>query len=124
MIMNNWLEAVLGKISKASKSVQQNFQSFLSNSTVSIFDLAHMIRSHPDTIHHAKQYLRLTFHFYHLKIDNYTFYLETKGEHEDYILFLKIYAQNEKVLDFQSYINDESTFPPIPAPKEITNTVK
>jgi hypothetical protein len=123
MVMNNWLKNALEKISKASKAAQETFQALFSNEFISIFDLASFIRSHPDTVHQTKQYVGLTFHFYQLKAGDLMFYLETKGDKEEYVLSLKIYAQNEKLLDFQSYTNDTSLYTPVPVPKEVTNTV-
>ena len=110
--MNKWVKAIFDWAQTKGKQIPNNIKEMIdkikNQSTLSVRDLATIIRFHPDTEMKRNEWLGLTFHFYRLQLDNVTFCLETKGKDNHYILMCQVFDENGIVSEYTSYNNEMS----------------
>lgn len=70
----------------------------------SFFDIAQLIREHPDTSVSEKTWLGLTYRFYSLHLDNAVLAMETKKTkgNDEHILFISV-SSNSAPIVYRSY---------------------
>ncbi|MFS0862484.1 hypothetical protein [Fredinandcohnia sp. 179-A 10B2 NHS] len=91
-------------INHTSNAVKAKLDSVLHkpSMTLTIDELAQYIATHPDTVFDTKVFLGFQYNFYHLKVDDKVFYLETKGDKGDYILELSVKTPTDILFDYHS----------------------
>ncbi|MEH7381542.1 hypothetical protein V7138_13865 [Bacillus sp. JJ1533] len=102
--------------SNTSQIVKEKINTVLQRPMATIDDLAHYISTHPDTSFDTKEFLGFQYHFYHLKVSDTTFYLETKGNDGDYILDLSVSSPDGILFEYHSFekkygVDDKVTIP-------------
>ncbi|MEH7385345.1 hypothetical protein V7147_08055 [Bacillus sp. JJ1521] len=90
-------------ISTTTQIVKEKINTVLQRPMATIDDLAQYISTHPDTSFDTKEFLGFQYHFYHLKLTDTTFYLETKGRHGDYILDLSVTSPEGILFEYHSF---------------------
>ncbi|MCM3731227.1 hypothetical protein M3196_06080 [Fictibacillus nanhaiensis] len=118
--MNNQIKKVIDWVQTKGKQIPNSIMEMMgklnTKSTISVSNLASIIIYHPNTEIRKDNWLGLTFHVYKLKIGNLTFYLETKGKNNDYILMCQVFDENGLFSEYKSYekvisINDQIKIP-------------
>ncbi|MEH7238361.1 hypothetical protein [Bacillus sp. JJ1562] len=102
--------------SNTSQIVKEKINTVLHRPMATIDDLAKYISTHPDTSFDTKEFLGFQYHFYHLRFADTTFYLETKGDHGDYILDLSVASPEGTIFEYHSFekrygVHDKVTIP-------------
>lgn len=95
------------------KSISQNLEEWKDtvcdwmrdkyNTKVTVQECAYHILHHPTTKKERIEYLGLVFHHYQLVENNFTYRLETKGEHDEQIVELKIVEDGQVIYAYYYY---------------------
>lgn len=105
-------------INKMKESITENLEEWKEtvfdwirhryNTKVTIQDCASRILQHPTTRKKRLEYLGLVFHHYVLEEENLTYRLETKGEHDEEIMELKIIEDGQVIYAY--YYHQENSY--------------
>lgn len=90
------------KLSEKTHSIVEAFHEIVQKG-VTVNEIAEMVKSHDHTKKTTKTMLGLTFEFYTLRLSDLSFYLEMKKDIIDKIVSLKVYTENDVVLNYRSY---------------------
>ncbi|MEH7222709.1 hypothetical protein V7112_02750 [Bacillus sp. JJ1566] len=110
--------------SNTSQIVKEKINTVLHRPMATIDDLAHYISTHPDTSFDKKEFLGFQYHFYHLKLADTTFYLETKGKQSDYILDLSVASNEGKLFEYHSFEKKYGVDEKVPIPAALSNIIQ
>jgi len=110
--------------STTSQNVKEKINTVLQKPMATIDDLAQYISSHPDTSFDTKEFLGFQYHFYHLKVEDTTFYLETKGDHGDYILDLSVSSPEGVLFEYHSFEKKHKIDDKIPIPANLASIIQ
>lgn len=110
--------------STTSQIVKEKINTVLHKPMATIDDLAQYISTHPNTSFDTKEFLGFQYHFYHLKIDDNTFYLETKGNHGDYILDLSVSSPEGILFEYHSFEKKYDVDDKIPIPANLADIIQ
>ena len=111
-------------LSTTSQIVKEKINTVLNRPMSTIDELAEYISTHPDTSFDVKEFLGFQYHFYHLKIDDTTFYLETKGNHGDYILDLTVSSPEGTLFEYHSFEKKYGVEDKVPIPATVANIIQ
>lgn len=110
--MNDWVKTVLEwaktKGNQVPNVIKEVVDNLYNQPSLSVSDLANVIMFHPDTETNRNEWLGLTFYFYRLKLGEYNFCLETKGNENNYILMCQVSNEDGIVSKYTSYDEDMS----------------
>lgn len=70
---------------------------------VTVQEIAEMVKTHDNTKKTSKTLLGMTYHFYQLQLKDLKFYLETKQNRNEEILFFKVYTSDHIVFTYRSF---------------------
>ncbi|MFT4415888.1 hypothetical protein ACLM5H_18675 [Fredinandcohnia humi] len=125
--VNQFLRELTAKakttLNQTSHAVKAKLDSVLHKPSLTIDELAQFIARHPNTIFDTKVFLGFQYHFYHLTIEDTTFYLETKGDQGDYILELTVNNSCGTIFDYHSFEHKYNLDEKVRVPEVITNLV-
>lgn len=110
--------------SSTSQIVKEKINTVLQRPMATIDDLAHFISTHPDTSFDTKEFLGFQYHFYHLSLADTTFYLETKGNHGDYILDVSVSSPEGKLFEYHSFEKKYDVDNKVPIPTALANIIQ
>ncbi|WP_449539276.1 hypothetical protein [Ferdinandcohnia sp. Marseille-Q9671] len=111
-------------LSTTSQLVKDKLNTVLNKPTVTIDDLAQYISTHPDTVFDTKEFLGFQYHFYHLKVADNAFYLETKGDHGDYILDLSVSSPEGTLFEYHSFEKKYDVDEKVPVPQNLAQMIQ
>ncbi|THE10864.1 hypothetical protein E1I69_17135 [Bacillus timonensis] len=111
-------------LSNTSQMVKEKINTVLQKPMATIDDLAQYISTHPDTSFDTKEFLGFQYHFYHLKVSDIIFYLETKGDHGDYILDLSVCSPEGTLFEYHSFEKKYGADEKVPIPAALANIIQ
>jgi hypothetical protein len=86
-----------------TQSVKEKITSLFQHDTMTVGQVADFIQHHPSTTKTQQTYLGITYHFYHLRLDQLTCYMETKGEESEHILYATAFTDHKVLFTYRSY---------------------
>ncbi|MBU8906020.1 hypothetical protein KH400_05370 [Desertibacillus haloalkaliphilus] len=105
--MATFLQPLLKKakevIGDTAHAVKGTFDGILDRNALTIAEITELIRHHPDTRKKKRNLLNITYQFYRLRAGDYLFYMETRGEENEKVLFLSIQTPKQIVFTYRSY---------------------
>ena len=107
-----------------SQMVKEKINNVLQRPMATIDDLAQYIATHPDTSFDTKEFLGFQYHFYHLTLADTAFYLETKGDHGDYILDLSVSSPEGILFEYHSFEKKLKVDDKVPIPANLANIIQ
>ncbi|MDR4887236.1 hypothetical protein RGU12_06650 [Fredinandcohnia sp. QZ13] len=110
--------------SNTSQLVKEKINTVLQRPMATIDDLAQYISAHPDTSFDTKEFLGFQYHFYHLKVSDFVFYLETKGDHGDYILDLSVCSPEGTLFEYHSFEKKYGADEKVPIPAALASIIQ
>lgn len=111
-------------LTTTSQMVKEKINTVLNRPMSTIDQLAEYISTHPDTSFDVKEFLGFQYHFYHLKIADTTFYLETKGDHGDYILELTVSSSEGTLFEYHSFEKKYGADDKVPIPQTVASIIQ
>ncbi|MBD8067747.1 hypothetical protein [Bacillus sp. PS06] len=126
--MNTFLKSILDKtwesVEHTTQAITQKIEAMLKEPSFSIEELASFVAAHEYTNFNQRSLLGITFHFYELKLNDLTFYLETKGESGSYILELLITNSTNTLVQYYSYQHKSNPTKAVKLTDQITQMMK
>ncbi|WP_010283558.1 hypothetical protein [Bacillus timonensis] len=111
-------------LTTTSQMVKEKINTVLQRPMATIDDLAQYISTHPGTSFDTKEFLGFQYHFYHLKVEDTTFYLETKGNHGDYILDVSVSSPEGILFEYHSFEKKYGVDDKVPIPPALANIIQ
>ncbi|MBM4762924.1 hypothetical protein [Bacillus sp. B15-48] len=97
---NKLKDKALSAVNKFKATIKEKYFQLADIPSVSVQELADFVQSHPNTAKNQKKLLGITFTFYHLQIENNSFYLETNDFR---ILQLDVFLNGTPFIAYRSY---------------------
>ncbi|MFC3885841.1 hypothetical protein ACFOU2_21140 [Bacillus songklensis] len=88
---------------QGTQSVKDKLTSLFQHETMTVEEIADFIQHHPNTMRTQQTLLGITYHFYHLHLEEATFYMEAKGKQGEHILYATAYIDSQVLFTYRSY---------------------